>query len=266
MAKLPGIEMILTFYADAVDDHFQQIRSGSTLPSQSVRQLVESGFVIIPGPTLGDPFNELTAAYDEVMAVASGPDFKIASTTTRMSNLLSYRSMFDDIYLYPPLLEACSHIIGEPFKLSSFLARTLRAGTSSQELHADLARGSEDAPLLGFILMIDSFRGENGATRFVPTSHNWPDLPCDRLSDTRAKYSGEVLGCGDRGMMIIFDGAIWHGHTANVTPDVRRSIQGYFVQRSARSGFDFRNRLPLAARARMSPLARYLLALDDEPQ
>jgi len=91
--------MILTSYADAVDDHFQQIRSGSTLPSQSVRQLVESGFVIIPGPTLGDPFNALTAAYDEVMAVASGPDFKIASTTTRMSNLLSYRSMFDDIYL-----------------------------------------------------------------------------------------------------------------------------------------------------------------------
>jgi hypothetical protein len=26
--------------------------------------------------------------------------------------------------------------------------------------------------------------------------------------------------------MIIFNGAIWHGHTANVTPDVRRSIQG----------------------------------------
>lgn len=249
-----------------MDTHFQQIRSGRTLPRQSVRQLGESGFVIIPGPTSGDPFNELTAAYDEAMAVASGPDFRIASSTTRFSDLLSYGSVFDDIYLYPPLLEACSHIIGEPFKLSSFLARTLRAGTLSQELHTDLARGSEDAPLLGFILMIDSFREENGATRFVPTSHNWTDLPCDRLSDTRAKCSGEVLGCGERGTMIIFNGAVWHGHTANVSPDARRSIQGYFVRRSARSGFDFRHRLPLAARTRMSSLARYLLALDDEPQ
>ena len=66
--------------------------------------------------------------------------------------------------------------------------------------------------------------------------------------------------------MIIFNGAIWHGHTANVTPDARRSIQGYFVRRGARSGFDFRNRLHSAARARMSPLARYLLALDDAPR
>jgi hypothetical protein len=51
---------------------------------------VESGFVIIPGPTSGDLFNELTAAYGEVMALASGPDFKIASATTRMSDVLSY--------------------------------------------------------------------------------------------------------------------------------------------------------------------------------
>jgi ectoine hydroxylase-related dioxygenase (phytanoyl-CoA dioxygenase family) len=256
--------MISKCYADAVDDQFQQICSGSTLPTQSLRQLVASGFVVVPGPLSGDPFNQLTAAYDEVMAVAAGSDFNLGSTTTRMSDLLSYASVFDEVFLYPPLLEACSHIIGEPFKLSSFLARTLRGGTPAQELHADLARDSEDAPLLGFILMIDSFRAENGATRFVPTSHNWSDLPCDRMSDARAKCSGEVLGCGGRGTMIIFNGAIWHGHTANVTPDLRRSIQGYFVRRSARSGFDFRNRLLPTARSRMSPLARYLLlALDD---
>jgi hypothetical protein len=182
-----------------------------------------------------------------------------------MSDLLNYGSIFDDVYLYTPLLEACSHLIGEPFKLSSLLARTLRAGTPSQELHADLTSGSGDAPLLGFILMIDSFREENGATRFVPTSQNWTDLPSDRLCDTRAKYPGEVLCCGERGVMIIFNGAIWHGHTANVTSYARPSIQGYFVRRSARSGFDFRNRLLPAARTRMNPSARYLLALDDEP-
>ena len=142
------VEMIPKCYADAVDDHFQQICSSSTLPSQSVRQLVESGFVVVPGAVSGDPLDELTAAYDEVMGVATGPDFKIASTTDRMSDLLTYASVFHDVYLYPPLLEACSRIIGEPFKLSSFLARTLRGETPAQELHADLARGSEDAPLL----------------------------------------------------------------------------------------------------------------------
>jgi hypothetical protein len=84
-------EIIAKCYADAVDVQFRQICSGSTLPSQSVRQLVESGFVAAPGPLSGDPLRELTAAYDEVMAVAAGPDFKIASTTTRMSDLLTTR-------------------------------------------------------------------------------------------------------------------------------------------------------------------------------
>jgi hypothetical protein len=246
-----------------LDDDFQQIRSCSALPSGSVQQLLKSGFVIIPGPISGGPFERLTAAYDQVMAGASGPDFKVASTTTRMSDLLSYGSVFDDIYIYPPLLEACGHVIGESFKLSSLLARTVRAGVPPQELHTDLARGSEDAPLLGFILMIDSFRHDNGATRFVPTSHNWDDLPSDRLSDTQGEYPGEVLGCGERGAMIIFNGAVWHGHTANITLGPRRSIQGYFVRRNARSGFDFRGRLLPAAVARMRPLARHLLALDE---
>jgi ectoine hydroxylase-related dioxygenase (phytanoyl-CoA dioxygenase family) len=34
--------------------------------------------------------------------------------------------------------------------------------------------------------------------------------------------------------MIIFDAAVWHGHTANTTPKARRSIQGYFVRCGAR--------------------------------
>ncbi len=92
---------------------------------------------------------------------------------------------FDDIFLYPPLLAACRQVIGEPFKLSSFLARTLRPNTLAQDLHADLMRDSPDAPLIGFILMIDPFRQDNGATRFVPRSHNWPDAPSDRLTDTK---------------------------------------------------------------------------------
>jgi len=93
--------------------------ASSTLPSQHPFGNLSS-FVVVPGPVSGDPFNELTAAYDQMMAVAAGPDFKIASTTTRMSDLLTYASVFDDVLLYPPLLEACGHIIGEPFKFSSF--------------------------------------------------------------------------------------------------------------------------------------------------
>ena len=244
-----------------MQSQLQQSES-SELSSQFIRQLIDAGFVVIRGPHSGRQLNKLATAYDEMMALASGPEFSIGSTTTRMSDLLNHGPAFDDIFLYPPLHEACMKLIGEPFKLSSFLARTLRPGSISQGLHTDLPRDSEDAPLLGFIFMVDPFRQDNGATRFVPCSHSWPDLPSDRSPDAKGSYSGEVLACGEAGSVTIFNGAIWHGHTANPTAYPRRSLQGYFVRRNVRSGTDFSRSLYPTTQARMSPSARYLLGLD----
>jgi len=246
-----------------VDSHYEQIRLDRILSQQALERLDDCGFLIIPGPVSGQEFSGLADAYDKAMAEASGPDFKVSSATTRMSDLVSFHSAFEAVFLFPPLLQACSHIIGEPFKLSSFLARTLRAHTPAQELHADLPRSSGDAPLFGFILMIDQFMPGNGATRFAPRSHVWPDVPAERVFDVRAKYPGETLGCGNPGTMILFNAAIWHGHTANITSRPRRSIQGYFVRRNVTQGFDFRSRLPDQARLHMSTRALYLLDLDE---
>ncbi len=240
----------------------QQIRSHDQLPAEVARQLIDFGFVIISGPHSSQRHDQLAAAYDQMMSVATGPNYKVASATTRLSDVLNYGPVFDDIFLYPPLLEACAHIIDEPFKLSSFLARTLRPNSLAQDIHADLARSSEDAPLVGFILMVDEFRKENGATRFLPSSHRWPDLPGDRLLNSKESLTGEVVSCGEPGSLIIFNGAVWHGHTANVTSKPRRSIQGYFIRRNARSGTDFTQCLLPQTQARMNSSARYLLNLS----
>ena len=244
-----------------MDPYFNAIALHQTLPSASVQQLIESGFVIIPGPVSSQRFHQLSAAYDEVMNSGAGPDLKIASTTTRLYDLVNRGPAFDDVYTRPALLEACRGVIGEPFKLSSLLGRTLRPGSPAQELHVDLARDSTDAPMIGFILMIDPFTTENGATRFVPCSQYWPDVPVDRLTDTRASFPGEIAACGEAGSMIIFNGAIWHGHSANNTPEQRRSIQGYFVRRDAQSGINFSARMRSETLGRISAFARYLLSL-----
>ena len=200
------------------------------------------------------------------MAAACGPDFNVGSTTTRMSDMLSFSPIFDEIFLHQTLLDLCHHFIREDFKLSSFLGRTLRAGAPAQPLHADLPRASQDAPLLGFILLVDPFTEQNGATRFVPGSHRWPGLPAHSMADLHASYPGERLGCGPAGAMLVFDAAIWHGHTANRTTHDRRSIQGYFVRRSVAQGFHFASRLSDRVKARMTPPARHLLALDQQQE
>jgi len=105
---------------------------------------------------------------------------------------------FDGLYVYPPLLDACTRIIGRRFKLSS-LQGNLHARSDAQELHVDVARNSAGWPLVGFILMLDQFRADNGATRFVPGSHRWASAPEDEGVDVRADRADQVLACGQRG-------------------------------------------------------------------
>lgn len=200
-------------------------------------------------------------AYMAGMASATGTDIRIGSTTTRVGDFVNRGPEFDGIYVFPPLLEACCRAIGRPFKLSSLHARTLRPGMPPQELHVDVRRDSADWPLVGFILMVDEFRSDNGATRFVPGSHRWPGAPEDTVSDLRAEHDGQVMATGSAGSLLIFNGSAWHGHTANVSSGPRRSLQGAFVPREGRAGTDFAARMSPETHQRLSPLARYVLAL-----
>ena len=154
-------------------DWFSKLAAGSKLPMDAASELQERGFVVIPGPEPSDRFERLANAYTAAVASATGDDIRIGSTSTQVSDFVNRGAEFDSLYVFPPLLEACCRVIGRPFKLSSLLARTLRPHSPAQELHVDVQRGSADWPLLGFILMVDDFRPDNGATRFVPGSHRW---------------------------------------------------------------------------------------------
>ena len=240
---------------------FSRLAAGSELPTDAASELQERGFVVLPGPVPPDRMDRLVNAYTTVMASVTGDGIRIGSTSTKVSDLVNRDAEFDGLYVFPPLLEACCRVIGQPFKLSSLLARTLRPRSPAQELHVDVRRDSADWPLLGFILMVDEFRPDNGATRFVPGSHRWSGTPEDTISDLRAEYDGQVLACGKAGSLVVFNGSAWHGHTANPSSGPRRSLQGAFIPRTGRAGTDFAARLPPETRVRLGPLARYVLAL-----
>ena len=108
--------------------------------------------------------------------------------------------------------------------------------------------------MVGFIFMIDEFRSDNGATRFVPGSHLWTVPP-------RTDAPDHVLACGQAGSMIVYNGSVWHGHAANRTARARRSIQGAYIRREAASGEDLPSRMLSETLARLSRLAKYVLAI-----
>jgi hypothetical protein len=244
-----------------MDEWFGRIGGANQLPGSVTAAFRNAGFVVIPGPMAGDAFGRLAAAYDSAMTNGQGSaDMGVGSTTTRLHDLVNRGNAFDPLYVHPPLLEACASIIGGPFRLSRMLGRTLRQGARAQELHVDLARDDQARPMVGFILMVDDFRADNGATRFVPGSHRWPEVPENVMPDRRTAYTGEVIACGLAGSVIIFDASIWHGHTANTSDAARRSIQGYFIPRAAPSSFNLLDCMHADTLERLSPLARYVLA------
>jgi Phytanoyl-CoA dioxygenase (PhyH) len=241
-------------------DWFETLCAGSDLPADAASELDHRGFSVLPGPVPPERMERLTEAYTAVMSSASGPDLRIGNTSTRVSDFVNRGSEFDALYIFPPLLGACCRVIGRPFKLSSLQARTLRPHTPAQELHVDVQRGSADWPLLGFILMVDEFRQENGATRFVPGSHQWLSAPAKTPSDLSVDQDSQELACGPAGSLLLFNGSAWHGHTANTSAKPRRSLQGAFIPRDGQAATDFVARMLPETRARLSALARHVLA------
>jgi ectoine hydroxylase-related dioxygenase (phytanoyl-CoA dioxygenase family) len=244
-----------------MNDWLKELGSCRELPAGAVRELLDSGFVVSPGPFAGGRLARLAQAYDEAVAGADPADVSAGSTTTRVHDFVNRGPEFDELYVYRPVLEACCRVIGRPFKLSSLLARTLRPHSPAQALHVDFKADAGGWPMVGFIFMVDDFRRENGATRFVPGSHKWPTTPGEAVEDPASNHEGEVLACGASGSVILYNGSVWHGHAANRSGGPRRSIQGAYIRREEKSAVDQAARLLPQTRARIGPLAEYLLAV-----
>src|SRR3954451_9369901 len=153
-----------------MDEWFRKIAAESELPEEAARQLREAGFVVIASPEIQSRCAQLAAAYDAAVLAAHPDDVSIRSST-RVHDFVNRGPEFDGLYIQGPVLAACCQVIGRPFKLSTMLARTLNPGAPAQELHVDFRREDDGWPMVGFIIMVDEFRSDNGATRFVPGSH-----------------------------------------------------------------------------------------------
>jgi hypothetical protein len=160
-----------------MDDWFNVMALNSGLPNDAARELDEVGFAVIPGPVSDKRLAQVAGAYDSAISCASTNDVLIGSSTTRVSDFVNRGPDFDAFYIYRPLLAACCRVIGRPFKLSTMHARNVHPNSPPQALHVDFQRDVDGWPMVGFIIMVDEFRSENGATRFVPGSHCGPQPP-----------------------------------------------------------------------------------------
>ena len=235
-----------------------------TGPRAAIRaELDGAGFCVLRGLVPEAKVERISAAYDRAFATATAPDLKVARSggSTRITDFVTRDAEFDELYVLEPVLSACVDTIGPHFQLSSFSGRTVQPGAATQGLHVDV-RPDEDAwPLLGFIVMVDEFREDNGATRFVPGSHRAEPTGA-REGNQRPDHDAHVLACGEAGSVIVYFGSTWHGYTANSSSSPRRSLQGAYIPRSGIAAVQWRSRLSLEMLGRLSPTARRVLAVD----
>jgi len=115
-------------------DWFSMVAAGSELPMDAASELQERGFIVLPGPVPSELMALLADAYTATVAAATSDDTRIGSTSTRVSDFVNRGAEFDDLYVFPPLLEACCRVISRPFKLSSLLGRT--AALAPRRVHS----------------------------------------------------------------------------------------------------------------------------------
>jgi hypothetical protein len=245
-----------------MDRFVSRFAEGRALLPNAAKALDEYGFTVLPGPLSNTELIQLQAAYDAACAAAAPEDVGVGRASTRVNDFVNRGPAFDAVYSWPPALDAAYRVIHAPFRLSAMHARTLRPGAGAQELHVDVPRTSDAWPMLGLVFMVDDFRSDNGATRFVPGSHGWTDLPESVLVDRFADHPGEVIACGPAGSMILFNASTWHGHTANTSATARRSLQATYIPRNGKPATNFEARLSLETGARIGDVARYLIGIE----
>jgi ectoine hydroxylase-related dioxygenase (phytanoyl-CoA dioxygenase family) len=234
------------------------IAAHSALPPEAATQLRERGFTVVAGPLLDGGTDRYAEAYEHAARTADPSDVSVRSST-RINDFVNRDPEFDGIYIFGPLLAACTSIIGRPFKLSGMRARTVEPGAEMEALHVDVKHGARDWPIVGGIFMIDEFTPGNGATRFVPGSHLQAASPEACMANPKDRHDRQVLACGAAGSLIIFHASAWHGHTANQSQLPRRSIQAHFVARDAQESTHHGPRMRAETLQRIGDLARYIL-------
>lgn len=238
----------------------------TTLDPQTRIRLDEDGYAPISG-VLSTVQLELVrdtlADLSHREGANAGREVHQETGTDRLADLVNKGDVFDIFYTHPHVLAAIAHVLGGDLKLSSLNSRVALPGQGHQSLHADFgtAVGPDGYQVCNSIWLLDDFTEENGATRVVPGSHRFDDIPANALADPTAPHPDERLLLAPAGTVVVFNSHLWHGGTRNATSAPRRAVHAYFTRRHRPQQLDQRTYLRHQTYERISPAARFILGV-----
>jgi len=153
-------------------------------------------------------------------------------------SLIDHQQVLDVIS--KPLMQG-SYKDSEPFYLYNNSARNPLKGGGFQQLHTDSnLPGCNYEMVLNVLWAFDDMNHDNGSTRLIPGSHKWKSYPADGVQDER-----EIMISLNKGSVLIFSGAIWHGGGLNKSGLDRWALLLGYSRWFFKPSFDYMQNTPI---------------------
>ena len=234
-------------------------------------QLDQGGFLILENVITADTTAQLreralTLAAEEQKADKSHM-YLPNDGAQRVWNLIDKGEVFEDAIQQPKMLAAMEYLLGVDCTLSSFTVNVIYPGAPNSGLHIDYPLSALPRPRPTFpmvansVWFLDDFTRENGATRCVPGSHH----RLEALPEPDVAYADEVQICGPRGSVLIVNGSVWHGSSANRTDTPRVALLGFFCRSILKPQQDHLKLVSDEVLSRATPTLKRLLGFNSLP-
>ena len=239
------------------------------LTDQQRHELDTRGYVILERYLSQEMLTQVRERVEELYAQEgenAGAAFRKEAGARRLANLVDKGPIFEKLAAMPEVLELLGHVLRNNFKLSSFNARSTDPFCrDAQPLHCDAGALPDEGgyTVCNTIWLLDDFTSQNGATRVIPGSQNWNQLPQDALEDPAAPHPEEVLVLGLAGSVVVMNTHAWHGGTANLTSGHRRALHIFYCRNDKPQQQYQKKLLRPETQGHVTPELRRILALDD---
>jgi len=238
--------------------------------SEQLGQLARDGWCVVPDvldpAETADVLDRLWAAADASRRKGVPTRYEVLDPNehnVRVFGLLELDEVFRQLIQHPTALEVVRSLLGEYFMISNFTANIARPGSRSMSLHSDqslvVPEPWHQPWALNIIWCLNDVYFENGATLFIPGSHEYvrkADVPKDAL-DRLQPFVAKA------GSIVAMDGRVWHTSGANITEDQDRALLfGYYSSAFLRPQVNWNAVLSPQVQSIVGPDLRRWLGLD----
>lgn len=231
-----------------------------TTIQRHVAKIEADGYAIVENAIAADFIDALVedlGRLERELGIAPAKNRFEGTKTVRIYNLLVHGALYERIPVHENILPIVERVLDPGCLVSSLSSIAICDDEKPQPLHADdqlIPIPRPHVPLVcNTMWALTDFTDANGATRIVPGSHKWKEVP---------DYFGtheSVPAAMPKGSVMVYNGSLWHGGGANRTRQRRIGVAMNYCAGFLRQQENQQLGIPREIAARFAPRLQELV-------